>query len=180
MKLNGVLPNLARRVLRCAFALALPAALLTGCIGYRLGSTLPRELRTIQVPAFVNRTGEPLLEAETTSAVIRELQQDGTLRVVQAGEDSDLVLNVVLASYELEPVRYTRDDTQTAQEYRLRIEAEVECVRRSNGETIASGLVHGEATFVPTGGLASSKHAALPDAARDLAYRVVQSVVQAW
>ena len=41
--------------------------LLGGCLGYRLGTTLPPGIRSLHVPTFVNLTGEPGLESETAT-----------------------------------------------------------------------------------------------------------------
>ena len=59
-------------------------SLLCGCAGYRLGTLLPPEIKTIHVPTFVNKTREPALEAETTGAAISEFQKDGTLRITDS------------------------------------------------------------------------------------------------
>ena len=67
--------NRAINTIRIGAALTL---LLTGCTGYRLGSMLPPEIKTVYVPTFANQTTEPLLEMEATDAVIVEFQQDGS------------------------------------------------------------------------------------------------------
>jgi hypothetical protein len=155
------------------------AATLGGCRGYRLGSTLPPGVRTVHVPTFVNRTREPLLEAEATQAAIREFQRDGTLRVTGARE-ADLVLEAALVDYRLEPLRFQPDRARTTREYRLRLFADV-TVRRAGVEApLLTRRVQGESTFEPAGDLSSAKRGALPQAARDLAHDIVESVVEYW
>ena len=58
------------------------AIVLTGCASYQLGSMLPNDIKTVYVPTFINKTGEPMIESEATQAAIRELQKDGSLKVV--------------------------------------------------------------------------------------------------
>jgi hypothetical protein len=150
-----------------------------GCAGYRLGSTLPPGIRTIHVPPFVNKTGEPLIENETASAAIQELQKDGTLRVV--GPDAaDAVLNVTLTKYRLESVRYERNRPKTTAESRITITAEVVFVDSARRKVILKKTATGEATFVAAGNVTAGKRAALPAAARDLAHHIVESVVEVW
>jgi len=152
---------------------------LSGCVGYKLGSTLPPGIKTVHVPTFLNRTGQAQIEVETTQATIREMQQDGTLRVGGA-DNADAVLKVTLVSYELEPLRYEKDRRRTAREYRAKITAELEFTPRGAQEPLVKKTVQGESTFIPSGGLSSSKRRALPTAARDLAHDIVESVVEYW
>lgn len=156
------------------------AALAAGCAGYRLGSTLPPGVRSVYVPTFINKTGEPLLEADTTSATVREFQKDGTLRVVPSADEADLDLTVTLKKYGLEPLRYQSDNSKKAREYRLRIDVEIVCKRKGVEAPMVQKEVYGEATFYPEGGLSSSKQQALPDAAEDLAHNIVESITEAW
>jgi hypothetical protein len=81
-------------------ALVLPA--LPGCVGYRLGSTLPPDVKAVYVQLFVNRCNEPLLEIDTTNATIAEFQKDGTLRIVPKGE-ADVFLETTLNALTLRP-----------------------------------------------------------------------------
>jgi len=161
----------------CAVALALLAP---GCIGYRLGSTLPPEVKTVYVAMFVNRCGEPEIEATATRATRQEFQKDGTLRIVDDENAADVVLTTTLTGYKLEPLSFRRDDPKTTQEYRLRITADVRAVLRRTGQVVTERRTDGEATFEFTGDLASAKIAALPKTAADLAHRIVGAVVEAW
>lgn len=163
-----------------ASALALLILPLGGCGVYRLGSTLPPNVKTICLPTFINKCGEPQVENETTQAAIQEFQKDGTLRVVQAPGDADLVMDVTLSQYKLEPLRYEKDQPKTTKEYRLRIVADIVVRKAKVQEPLVKRSVAGEATFIVVGDLTTSKHSALPAAARDLAHRIVESVTEAW
>jgi hypothetical protein len=127
----------------------------------------------------VNDTNEPLLENETTRAVIAELQSDGTLEVADAGS-ADTVLRVRLTSFALQPVRYERDRVKAASEYRVRIGAEMMFGLRGADTPLMRRRVAGEHTFELTSDLVSSKRAALPEVARDLAHNIVERVVEYW
>jgi hypothetical protein len=166
-----------------AASLALVAGLLmagtAGCLGYRVGSSLPPGIRSVHIPAFVNRTAEPQLDGETTRAAIQEFQKDGTLRVAEAA-DADATLIVELVSYGLEPLRYEPDRARTTSEYRLRIGARLTFQRRGVVKPMIERVVAGETTFQPAGDLAFAKAAALPAAARDLAHQIVKNVVEFW
>ena len=115
---------------------------LTGCAGYRLGSSLPPDVRSVYVPAIINATSEPSLETEVTRAVIQEFQRDGTLRVLDKSQ-ADVTIDVRLVKFMLEPLRYDRDQAKTAEEYRMRISAELVLTRIDTGEVMSKRNVEG-------------------------------------
>ncbi len=161
----------------------LPAALLlslTACAGYRLGSMLPADIKTVQIPTFENKTGEPLLEVDATRAVIEAVQRDGSLGVAST-ESSDALLKVVLKSYKLEPVSYSTISRKTTREYRILITASVLMTRRADGSVIVENpAVQGTATFEMLGDLTTSKQRGLPLATDDLAHNIVEKLVEVW
>ena len=174
--------NRCRSSIAALGLLAALAAVPTGCglLGYRLGTTLPPDIRSVHVPAFVNATREPQLEAETTRATIAELQRDGTLRIATADE-ADAVLTVTLTAVTEETLRFRRDRADTGEEFRLRIEGVASLTKRATGErVVADQPVAGRATFEFVGDMAASRQAALPDAARDLARSIVSALVEHW
>jgi hypothetical protein len=159
-------------------ALALPL-LVTGCRAYRLGSTLDPRLKTVFIPVFVNQAGYPQLETRTTAATIEEFQRDGTLRVAERGS-SDLIIEVTLRRYVLQPLRYNPNRITTATEYRTLMDA-VMTVRGRDGKVLMADVkIRGESTFEFAGDIATARQQALPQAARDMAHRIVESVVEAW
>jgi len=160
------------------FALAAFLAL-AGCAGYRLGSTLPPDIKTIYVPVFSNRSREPLVENDATAATIAELQTDGTLKVVNA-EKADVILEVTLTGVSLNPLRYDRNDVTKPNEYRLTLSAHFTLTRVKNREVLCEADVIGESTFPFVGNLVTAKQSAMPRAAEDLAKRIVEKAIEAW
>ena len=169
-----------KKILSSLFASIVILAAFTGCAGYRLGSMLPPDIKSVYVPTFVNRTTEPMIENQTTSETIRKLQEDGSLKVV-GKEDADAILEVTLRNYELEPLAYNEQQKTTANEYRIRITAAIVLKRLSNNEIVAEApFVQGEGTFFVEGDFTSSKQRGLPEAAADLGQRIITQVVEAW
>lgn len=153
---------------------------LTGCVGYKLGSNLPPGIRSVAVPVFVNETGEPALETLTTSATIQEFQKDGSLKVVDRGS-ADTVVEVTLKKYSLTPLRYRSDRITTAREYRLTLVADVVWKKLPGQEVLArTTKVEGYKDFEALADLPSARRDALPDAAADLAHRIVRTIVEYW
>jgi len=161
-------------------AMALVLLTLPGCVGYRLGSTLPPDVKSIYVRLFINKCNEPLLEIDTTNATIAEFQKDGTLRVVPKGE-ADLILETTLTSMTLTPLRYDQvTDATKPNEYRLTLYVSFVLKRAKTQEIMNEASVIGESTFQFIGNLNSSKRAAIPPASQDLAKRIVEKVVETW
>jgi hypothetical protein len=160
---------------------ALVAILLTagGCAGYRLGSTPPPGIRSVNVPTFVNHCGEPLAEVETTRAVIQEFQKDGNLWIAQA-DQADAILKVTLTAYRLDPLRYDRSSGKTTREYRVTITAQYTLESTKEHKVLANKQVRGDTTFDFPGDLYTARKAAMPRAAQDLAHNLVESVVDYW
>ena len=171
-----------KRLPRLVSALGLAAAvlLLPGCANYQLGSMLPAGVKSVYVPTFVNRTNEPLLESETTRAVIEQIQLDGSLKLADK-DQADSILEVTLVDFRMDPLRYDTQRRTQATEYRMSITASVVLKRRSDDKVLVEEpRVMGEKDFTFTSDLTSSKRQFLPDAAQDLGHDITEKIVEAW
>lgn len=168
-------------VLNCSMILLLAAMVpvFSGCVGYKFGNTLPSDIKTVYVPTFINKTGEPMVETEATRAAIQEIQMDGSLSVA-AAEVADTILEVTLVKIAFQPLSFQSDSRKTAKEYRLFLTAEVLFKKAKTSQVLTKKRVSGEATFPPAGDLASAKRLVLPAASKDLAHRIVEAVVEYW
>ena len=154
-------------------------AMMAGCMGYQLGSTLSKNLTSINVPTFINKSEEPQIENDTTSATKSEFQKDGTLSLATADE-ADLILNVTLIKFTLEPLQFLKTDPKTVNEYRLKLTAEIVVTQVKTKKVMLKKTVEGQTTFYPGGDINSAKLTAMPNAATDLAHNIVESVIEAW
>ena len=170
------------KILAHTLCLAVLASSLLGCAGYRVGSMLPPDIETVYVPTFINKTKEPLLEVDTTAAVIEEIQKDGSLQIAKEGE-ADSVLDVTLINFTLDPVSYRRESSNltAARQYRMTITVSY-MLRRTKDDTIASesAALSGDFVFELIGDLSSSKLRGIPGASADLAHKIVERLVETW
>jgi hypothetical protein len=162
-------------------ALALACLLLNaGCAGYRLGSMLPNDVRTVHVPTCINQTAEPLIEQDATRAILSQIQIDGTLRIASEDQASS-ILQITLLNFWLDPVSYARGEVATANQYRMRIEASFVMYRKADQSVVVEvPSVVGWYDFEFTGDMTSSKAVALRPAAEDLGRRILSRIVQYW
>ncbi|MCK5849429.1 MAG: hypothetical protein KAH23_00835 [Kiritimatiellae bacterium] len=155
--------------------------LLNGCsfFGYTLGSALPPGVRSVHVPAVVNKCGKHGVETEATKAIISEFQKDGALRITSRA-NADAVVEIVLSSYKLEPLRFDEDRSKRTSEYRLKIKADITFRRVNTGQQLRKNSVEGESTFRPAGNLPQAERDAVPACVADLAHDIVESIVEYW
>lgn len=159
-----------------AAALALLSA---GCAGYRVGSTLPDNIKTINVPTFRNLTTDPDLDRDATRQTIREIQSDGTLSIV-TDTKGDITLDCDLIRARLSPISYRTDNTRAAKEYRLTLTAKIRVTENATGNVLVAQNVEGYATFEAPADLSSAQRAAIPEASRDLAKAITNQIVEMW
>src|SRR6476646_11993272 len=105
--------------------------LLDGC-GYGLvgrGSSsnfLPPTVKTIEVPAFVNKTTRVELEQRVTQAVADEFVSRGRLRLVTGPAEADVILRGSIDSFGIFPIAFNAQGRAT--QYQVAITANIELV----------------------------------------------------
>jgi hypothetical protein len=153
--------------------------IISGCAGWQLGSPLPESIQTVSV-AVENETDEPSIEVQVNQALRAELQMDGRLDI-RPEEAADSALKVTLTRYHLTPVAYDNRRGTLAREYRLTLSGRAVFRDAETGEVLQEvPLLTGEAEFPYSGDLTSAKLNGLPEAARDLARKVISQAVTTW
>jgi len=138
------------------FTAALACFSLTGCLGYHIGPVKPyylRDVHTIAVPTFKNRTLLPHIEVLVTDTVIKQLQQDGTFQIAK-GEDA-VEFNLAMS------VRYT-------------------VIGRDGTQLVGSAEATGTTTFFVSSDPATDERQALPLATENLATQLVSQLSEGW
>lgn len=162
------------------FLIFLPALIPAACAGYRLGTTLPGDLRTVYVRTFENRTEKIEIALDITDAVITRFRQDGNL--APAGDaEADTALEGEIVGWSRMVLGTTGRDDDEVDEYRLVISARISLFNRKTSAYLVKGqVVQGTTDFFVGGSLPESEDAAAPDAYRDLARAVVDAAISVW
>ncbi len=113
-------------------------ATLTGCAGYQRGSLVPQELRSVHVPAFVNRTEYPMVGAQAAQQFLDLLIEDGTFSPT-AFEKAKLRTQIEITGISTYAVRYDRNYAIVPDEYHLRLSAKLFVYKADTGETLIDG-----------------------------------------
>ena len=125
---------MSRRLGLCAVLVALAVASF-GC-GYKLAGTgtfLPKNIKTIAVAPFENRTGRPEIEVRVTEAVARELSRHGGTKIVTDKRLADAYLEGAVTDIHTSPVQFNAEGRAT------RLETTV--VLRASVRDLASGEI---------------------------------------
>ena len=169
------------RLLRRAFFI------FSACAGYRVSRFNPktmREVNTIAVPAFKNDTIEPRVEVMLANSVIKQLQQDGTYKVVDE-KDADATLVGNLEEVIRRPARSVRGNVLQTREYTLVLRIRYHVMDRS-GRILEQRAVTGQTSFFVSGtdtlaaDVNNDERQAIPLAAEDAATRLVSQISEGW
>jgi hypothetical protein len=152
--------------------------LFCGCAGYKMGPTngLPAGAKSIQVNLFQNQTVEPRLIEAVSSALRKQLQQDGTYRLATQA-DGDIVVNGAIVRFERAGLSYQPGDILTVRDYSLYIVARIVAKERGTGKVLLDREISGRTTIRAGSNLSSSERQAIPMIAEDLARNATSLLV---
>ena len=174
---------------RFALCLFVCGLLFLGGCGYTTRSLITLQYQTIYVRPFVNKIDitsdtsvarkyniyHPLLETDITNQVIDQFILDGDLRIDKE-QEADLILAGELIDYRRDALRYTADNDEEVEEYRLSISVRLKLQDTAEGIMLWEESVVGDATYLTEG----TESTAINEAIEDLARRVVERVVEVW
>ena len=105
--------------------------------GYALvghSNFLDPKLKSIQVPAFVNRTTRVELEQRVTQAVADEFVSHGRLKLVRTPGEADAILKGSIDSFGIFPVAFNSSGFAT--QYQISITANIELLDHRNEDKV--------------------------------------------
>ena len=164
-----------------AFAPLLLALLLEGCAGYQLGPATPgylRQVHTLAIPTFSSITLAPRIEVLVTSTVIKQFQQDGTFRIVNA-DVADATLKAEIIGVNRSPARSVRGNVLSTTEFNLGMTVKYTVLGR-DGKTLGAGTVGGSTSFFVGSDVSTDERQAMPLAAEELARHLVSQLSEGW
>jgi lipopolysaccharide assembly LptE-like protein len=166
---------------------------LGGCLGYRIGPVKPyylRDVHTLAVPTFKNRTLVPRIEVLVTDTVIKQLQQDGTYQITN-GDKADATLAGEISRISRAPARSQRGNVLLTTEFSLVLVVKYWLTGRDGKQLVPPSDAIGTTTFFvdstatsvqqnTSGDVTSDERQALPLATEDLAGRLVTQISEGW
>jgi hypothetical protein len=161
---------------------ALACLSLTGCLGYHIGPAKPyylRDVRTIAIPTFENKTLIPRVEVLVTGTVIKQFQQDGTFRI-GSGDSADATLKGEISSINRSPARSVRGNVLATSEFNLTVRVKYRLVGPDGKLLGPPGEAVGTTSFFVGTDVTTDERQALPLATEDLATRLVTQLSEGW
>ena len=152
--------------------------LFSSCAGYHLGPAKPdylKNVHTIAVPAFRNNSLLPRLEGLVTDIIIRQIQQDGTYKVVDQSQ-ADAILTGYIEKIQRNPARSVEGNILLTAEFDLDIGIKFQLADRATGEILDSGRVDGTTSFFVGSDVQQDERQAIPLAAEQAAIRIVSQI----
>ena len=170
---------------------------LSGCLGYHIGPAKPsylRDVHTLAVPTFENKTLIPRIEVLVTDTVIKQFQQDGTYRIT-SGDKADATLKGEIIRVARSPARSVIGNVLATSEFNLTMKVKYKLVGPDGKPLSPPGEVTGTTSFfVGTGGtitvggttasiigdVTTDERQALPLATQELANQLVTQLSEGW
>ncbi len=168
--------------MKAIFAVALGSLCLTGCLGYHIGPVKPyylRDVHTLAVPTFTNRTLVPRIEVLVTNTVIKQFQQDGTFQIV-GGENADATLKAEIMRIDRSPARSVIENVLATAEFTLAVHVKYSLVGRDGKPISGASEAIGTTSFFVGTDVTTDERQALPLASEDLATRLVSQLSEGW
>jgi Lipopolysaccharide-assembly len=161
---------------------ALACLSLSGCLGYHIGPAKPyylRDIHTIAIPTFVNKTLIPRVEVLVTGTVIKQFQQDGSFKIGN-GDSADATLKGEIIRISRSPARSVRGNVLATSEFNLSMRVRYRLVGPDGKSLGPSGEVVGTTSFFVGTDVTTDERQALPLATEELASRLVTQLSEGW
>jgi Lipopolysaccharide-assembly len=155
---------------------------LTGCLGYHIGPAKPyylKDVHTIAIPTFANKTLIPRVEVLVTDTVIKQFQQDGTFKIGNH-DNADATLQGEIIRISRSPARSVRGNVLATSEFNLALRVKYKLVGPDGKPLGPSGEVVGTTSFFVGTDVTTDERQALPLATEELATRLVTQLSEGW
>jgi lipopolysaccharide assembly LptE-like protein len=155
---------------------------LSGCLGYHVGPVKPyylRDVHSIAVPNFKNRTLLPRVEVLVTDTLIKQFQQDGTFQIT-TDDKADATLSGEISRVSRLPARSVRGNVLATTEFTLALTLKYTLTTRDGKNVAGPSDVTGTTTFFVSSDVTTDERQALPLATEDLATRLVAQLSEGW
>jgi hypothetical protein len=154
----------------------------TGCAGYTLGPIPPtymKGIHRIAVPIFKNDTISPDIEALATTAVIKQIQQDGTYEVTGVDQADAVVLGTIAGVHRTR-ARSLQGNVLASSEFNLRVTINFRVEKAGTSEVIGQRNLEGVSSFFVGNDTASQERQAIPLAVEDAAVQFTSYLSEGW
>jgi hypothetical protein len=171
----------AFRLFLHGLGLCVAIAGLAGCSHYQLGTGGALAFRTIYVAPIENKTLLPQARALVSTVLREELLRDGRVTLVNAPEQADATLSLVLSDYHRDVATVRPGDTGLARKFALTLAATITLRDNRTGKNLFEQRpVNAVQDAYTDSGQLQSEYQALPLLAGALAKKVAHAALDVW
>ncbi len=157
---------------------ALLVSTISGCGVYSASSgRVDENIKRVYVAYLENMTAEPNLGVDISDIIIRAIQIDNTLQVVDEG-DADSIISGKVMRYKLKEV--TTNENLTVNEYQVQVAVSLDFIVRSTGEALfKKQRFTGTGNYV-LGDSQTDEETARNEAVEEIVRDILAMVVEDW
>jgi hypothetical protein len=162
--------------------LCILVACFSGCAGYTLGPTPPTYMKGVHfvaVPIFKNNTLTPDVEAVATTAVIKQIQEDGTYEVTGVDRADAVVVGTIFL-IDRTKSRSLQGNVLASAEFNLRVIIDFRIQRPNTGLLMSTRRIEGDTSFFVGNDIFTQERAAIPLAVQDAAVQFASYLSEGW
>ncbi len=155
---------------------------LSGCAGYTLGPIPPTYMKgvhSVAVPIFKNTTLTPDVAAVATTALIKQIQQDGTYQVTGVDQADAIVVGTIYL-IDRQKARSLQGNVLASAEFNLRVIIDFRIERPKTGQLMSARRVEGDTSFFVGNDIFTQEREAIPLAVQDAAVQFVSYLSEGW
>ena len=157
--------------------LLLPLVFSAGCRSYVWKSSVPDDMRKVSVQTFRNETDVTELGSVATRQILREIQREGTFKIVSR-ENAAVEVQGVLKKSSLSSITYRRESYARGREYNFEVTAEVSFIDVRTGKILVDNRAYTASTSFFSGyDTVTARRDASGRLAEDLARQIVDDLV---
>ena len=156
--------------------------LVAGCAGYTLGPVPPtymKGIHRIAVPIFKNDTIYPDVEALATTAVIKQIQQEGTYEVTGVDQADAVVLGTITGVHRTKS-RSVSGNVLASSQFSLRLTMNFRVEKAGTSEVVGQRSFEGASSFFSGNDTTSQERQAIPLAVEDAAVQFTSYLAEGW
>jgi outer membrane lipopolysaccharide assembly protein LptE/RlpB len=159
--------------------IAVAAALILAGCGYSTNTRTAKDIKTIYVPFFENKTAQPNLEIDVTNRIITNLVADNTLKVVPEN-GADAVLDGEIVDFKNQPFSFNKD--LNAEEYHVVVTVVCTLFNRRTNQPIweKRNFVGDGSYFVDQVQGGRTFNDAVDESIKEITDRILNLTVQDW
>ena len=164
--------------MKLSFIAVVIAAFFCGCGIYTFnGSSLPADLKTVDIPLFLNKSMEPNVADEITQELNKQVLSSNLMRIVAKRGDATISGTVTL--YENKVLSFSTTEVRQVdvEQYKVTITADVEFYNNRKNTELYKGTIIGEGIYDFK---TETEIVGRQKAEKDIVKRILESSVQSW